>query len=111
MKDQIGPIFSTGTGATARTNSILKPVASNGTQLAVYDGAVAPVAIRGPWDSAESVSLPNQSRKALQGLALDDAIRLVGDHAQLDQLVSSPVCQSLEGSTADTQGRTPGRCL
>lgn len=77
----------------------------------MYDGAVAPVAIRGPWESVESVSLPNQSRKALQGLALDDAIRLVGDHAQLDQLLSSSVCQSLEGSTADTQGRTPGRWL
>lgn len=79
-----------------------------------YDGAVAPVAIRGPWEPVQSVSLLDQSCKALQGLALVDAIRLVEDHAQLDQLhqlVNSSVCQSLDGSTADTQSGTPGRWL
>lgn len=81
------------------------------TAFAGYDGAVALVAIRGTWGSVQSVSLLNQSRKALQGLASDDAIQLVGDHAQLDQFVDSSVCQSLEGSTADTKGRTPGRWL
>lgn len=57
--------------------TLSQPVASDGKRFDGYDGAVAPVAIRGPWESVQSVSLLDQSRKALQGLALVDAIRLV----------------------------------
>lgn len=48
--------------------TLSQPVASNGTDFAAYHGAVAPVAVKGPWKSVESVPLLNQSGKVLTGI-------------------------------------------